>query len=261
MEQVLLIGTGRLSFHLGQALRKAGFGLAGVVGRSLAKAEALAKELACPAIHLEASLPNANLRILAVSDDAIQVVAGGIPADGTPVIHLSGSNSLDLLQAHAQRGVMWPMHSFGTGEPADFSAIPLVVDAADESTLALVRKVASSLSRHVVQLPMEQRQRLHLSAVMASNFPVFLLREASRLLTAHGIDATLLHPLWKTAAERALHDPDKAVTGPARRGDVNTMAKQLELLADEPELRRAYAALSNLILHTYHPETRGQQDL
>ena len=35
-------------------------------------------------------------------------------------------------------------------------------------------------------------------------------------------------------------------TGPARRGDVNTLAKQLELLADEPELRRAYAALSNL---------------
>lgn len=258
---MLLIGTGRLSFHLGHALRKAGFGLAGVVGRSLAKAEALGKELACPAIHLGAPLPKADLRILAVSDDAIEAVAGKLPADGTPVIHLSGSNSLELLQAHAHRGVMWPMHSFGTGEPADFSTIPLVIDADDEATLALIGNMASTLSRHVVQLPMEQRQRLHLSAVMASNFPVFLLREASRLLTGHGIDATLLHPLWKTAAERALHDPDKAVTGPARRGDVNTMAKQLELLADEPELRRAYAALSNLILHTYHPETRGQQDL
>lgn len=258
---MLLIGTGHLSFHLGHALRKAGFELAGVIGRNMAKAEALGKELACPAIHLGAPLPKADLRILAVSDDAIEAVAGKLPADGTPVIHLSGSNSLELLQAHAHRGVMWPMHSFGTGEPADFSTIPLVIDADDEATLALIGNMASTLSRHVVQLPMEQRQRLHLSAVMASNFPVFLLREASRLLTGHGIDATLLHPLWKTAAERALHDSDKAVTGPARRGDVNTMAKQLELLADEPELRRAYAALSNLILHTYHPETRGQQDL
>lgn len=258
---MLLIGTGRLSFHLGHALRKAGFGLAGVVGRNMAKAEALGKELACPAIHLGAPLPYADLRIVAVSDDAIEVVAGMLPADGTPVVHFSGSNSLDLLQAHAHRGVMWPMHSFGGDDPADFTTIPLVIDADDENTLALVRKVASTLSRKVVRLPMEQRQRLHLSAVMASNFPVFLLREASRLLIAHGIDAALLHPLWKTAAERALHDPDKAVTGPARRGDVNTLAKQLELLADEPELRRAYAALSNLILHTYHPETRGQQDL
>lgn len=258
---MLLIGTGRLSFHLGHALRKAGFGLAGVLGRNLAKAEAIGKEFTCPALPLGAPLPRADLRILAVSDDAIQAVAELLPADGTPVIHLSGSNSLELLRAHAHRGVMWPMHSFGTGEPADFSAIPLVVDADDEATLALIRNVASTLSGHVVRLPMEQRQRLHLSAVMASNFPVFLLREASRLLIGHGIDATLLHPLWKTAAERALHDPDKAVTGPARRGDVNTMARQLELLADEPELRRAYAALSNLILHTYHPETRGQQDL
>ncbi len=232
-----------------------------VAGRDAVKTGALAQGLSCPSTPLNTPLPNADLRIMAVSDDAIQAVAEMLPADGTPVIHLSGSNSLELLQAHAHRGVMWPMHSFGGDDPADFTTIPLVIDADDENTLALVRVVASTLSGHVVHLPFEQRQRLHLSAVMASNFPVFLLREASRLLTAHGIDATLLHPLWKTAAERALQDPDKAVTGPARRGDVNTMAKQLELLADEPELRRAYAALSNLILHTYHPETRGQQDL
>ncbi len=261
MQSILIIGTGRLAFHLGHALKHNGLGLAGVAGRNAGRTAKLADKLGCGAFGLHGALPPAGMRVLAVSDDAIRAVAEALPKDGTPVIHLSGSNSLDLLQAHAHRGVMWPMHSFGTGEPADFSTIPLVIDADDEATLAFVRKVASTLSGHVVQLPMEQRQRLHLSAVMASNFPVFLLREASRLLTAHGIDATLLHPLWKTAAERALHDPDKAVTGPARRGDVNTMAKQLELLADEPELRRAYAALSKLILHTYHPETRGQQDL
>lgn len=261
MPSVLLIGTGRLAFHLGHALKGSGVVLAGVVGRNAGHAAALATELGCPAFTLGAALPLADLRILAVSDDAIGPVAQGLSNDGTPLLHLSGTKSLDLLEPHAHRAVLWPMQSFTPGPPVDFSAVPVVIDANDDRTLALVRGLAEGISGHVVHLPFEQRQRLHLSAVMTSNFPVFLLREAERLLDRHGIDPKLLHPLWKQSAENALRDADQAVTGPARRGDAGTMAKHLELLNEEPELRRAYAILSNLIYFTYHPESRGRQDL
>lgn len=261
MSSVLLIGTGRLAFHLGHALVRSGTGIAGVAGRNQGSTDALAKALQCPACKLGGELPMVDLRIIAVSDDAIAEVAGQLPVDGTPVIHLSGSKSLDLLAPHAHRGVLWPIHSFSPGDPSDFTGIPLVVDAEDAATLGALLALASRLSRQVEHLPLGKRQRLHLSAVLAANFPVFLLREAERLLQRHKIDPALLHPLWNAAAAKAAKDADKAVTGPARRGDVKTIALQMELLADEPELRSAYAALSELILHTYHPESRDHQDL
>lgn len=261
MRSVLLIGTGRLAFHLGHALRGAGVPIAGLVGRDETKASALAKEFQCMAFRLKDALPPADLRILAVSDDALHPVAGMLPPDGTSTIHLSGSKALDLLLPHAHRGVLWPIQSFSPGKPIPFQDVPLVVDADDDTTLELLRDLAARLSSTVVHLPFPLRQRLHLSAVIAANFPTFLLREAERLLIAHDIAPDLLHPLWKATTEKALHGADNAVTGPARRGDVLTIAQQMDLLTDEPELRSAYAALSDLIIHTYHPGTRGQQDI
>lgn len=261
MSTVLLIGTGRLAFHLGHALVHAEDRVVGVVGRSRTKANSLAEALSCPALVATDPLPQADLRILAVNDDAIDEVAAQLPDDGTPVIHLSGSKPLTLLAPHARRGVLWPIQSFGPGAPVDFSTVPLVVDADDPDTLELLETLAAKLSRHVVRLPYEQRQRLHLSAVIAANFPAFLLREAERLLVEQKIDPALIHLLWRSTAERALQGADPAVTGPARRGDLQTIAQQAGLLADEPELRRAYIAMSDLILHTYHPESRGKQDV
>ncbi|MBX2981473.1 MAG: DUF2520 domain-containing protein [Flavobacteriales bacterium] len=261
MSTVLLIGTGRLAFHLGHALRRSGVELAGVVGRDMGKTQELAKALECPAFGLADALPPADLRMLAVSDDAIATVAEGLPRDGTPVVHASGSKSLVLLSGHAHRGVLWPIQSFSPGPPIDFSDVPLVVDADDAGTLSKLQALAGRLSSTVVHLPFAKRQRLHLSAVITSNFPVFLLREAERLLLDHGIDPGLVHPLWKASSEKALLNADQAVTGPARRGDVKTIEQQLQLLSDEPDLRRAYAALSDLIFRTYHAQHRDQQDL
>ncbi len=261
MSSILLIGTGRLAFHLGHAVVRSGAMVAGVAGRDPAKARSLAEALGCRAFPITGPLPKVDLRILAVSDDALASVSALLPVDGTPVIHLSGSKSVELLAPHAHRGVLWPVRSFSQGAPVDFKGIPVIVDADDPDTFDVVRALADHLSGSVVRLPHDKRQWLHLSAVIASNFPVFLLREAERLLTHQHIDPKLLHPLWAAAAGNALNGADQAVTGPARRGDVMTIGRQMELLAGEPELRRAYSALSDLILHTYHPETRDQQDL
>ncbi|MBP8823288.1 MAG: DUF2520 domain-containing protein [Flavobacteriales bacterium] len=253
MESVLILGTGRLAFHLGHALYRSGVVLAGVAGRDLARTRELAREWDCTGFPLNGPLPEAGLRVLAVSDDAIVHLAALLQADGTPVVHLSGTNPMDLLRPHVHRGVLWPVQSFSPGVPMDFTEVPLVVDATDEPTLQLLGGIAGRLSRTVVRLPFEQRQQLHVSAVVASNFPVFLLREAERLLVKHGIDPQLVLPLWKASTHKAMDGADRSVTGPARRGDRGTVERHLQLLADEPELRRAYAALSDLILHTYHP--------
>ena len=253
MSTVLLIGTGRLAFHLGHALRRSGVELAGVVGRDMGKTQELAKALECPAFGLADALPPADLRMLAVSDDAIATVAEGLPRDGKPVVHASGSKSLVLLSGHAHRGVRPSKLQPGSADRLFRRA--LVVDADDAGTLLSCRRRRPSST--VVHLPLQTAtappERHHLTSVF--------LREAERLLLDHGIDPGLVHPLWKASSEKALLNADQAVTGPARRGDVKTIEQQLQLLSDEPDLRRAYAALSDLIFRTYHAQHRDQQDL
>jgi len=255
----LLIGTGRMAHQLGQALIKANVPLVGVVGRNAQERAALGRLLDRPAFALDRPWPQAGLVLIAVSDDAIAEVAAGMPESGAVVAHTAGAMGLDVLAPHAHRGVLWPIQSLGHGAPADLGEVPVLVDAGDEHARRTVLAVARSLSDNVRELPHAQRERVHLAAVLAGNFPVFLAGEADRLLRGMRLPPDLLRPLWKaTAAKVAAIGPDKALTGPARRGDTETIRRHLDLLAPDPDLRRAYALLSELVLRAHgHPPIDG----
>lgn len=249
---MLLVGTGRAAHHLGHAFVRAGIRLAGVAGRDADRARELALALGTVPYGLPAPLPPAALTLLAVSDDAIAAVAAGTGAREGTVAHLSGATDLDALLPHAHRGVLWPVMSLGAGGPADLGAVPLVVDANGDVARRTLLDLAHRLSGHVVELSVERRRLVHLAAVFSSNFPVALLAEAHALLAREGISPQLLTPLWEaTAAKAAELGPERALTGPARRGDKGTMGRHLEALAADPDLRRAYALLSELIARRF----------
>lgn len=252
--RVLLIGTGRAAYHLGHALRRSGVQLIGVVGRDAERAATLASELGTTSYTLDGAIPASDLRLIAVSDDAIAEVAARLPASDGVIAHTSGTLPFDLLGPHAHRGVLWPIQSLSPGAPMDLRNVPIAIEGEDAPARELLRRAAAIISGSVVELPHAQRQVLHLAAVISSNFPVALLHEAQRLLSAQGIAPELVLPLWKGMATKAAEDPANALTGPARRGDQGTIDRHLEQLSGEPELRRVYAALSELIRKN-HPST------
>lgn len=256
MGSVLLIGTGRAAFHLGHALRKAGVPVSGVAGRHADRTRELAQALGTAAFTLDDPLPPSDLRLLAVSDDAIATVAARLAPSAGAIAHTSGTKPLDLLGPHPHRGVLWPIQSLSTGDPLDLSDAPLVIEGEDGPARTTLSATARSLSQRVIELPLAQREVLHLAAVISSNFPVALLQQARGLLQRHGIAPDLVTPLWSSTARKAAADPDHALTGPARRGDSGTIQRHLDLLAAEPDLRRVYADLSDLILKTHHPDRR-----
>jgi predicted short-subunit dehydrogenase-like oxidoreductase (DUF2520 family) len=158
--------------------------------------------------------------------------------------------------------VLWPILSLSPGAPLDLSRVPVVIDSSDREARAVMLAAAGAISTQVHELPHKQREGLHLAATLASNFPVFLLGEAGRLLKGQNLDPQLLVPLWKAVTERAaLIGPDEALTGPARRGDRKTIDKHLLRLTGERDLRRAYAMLSRMILHAHGHPTDGLDEL
>lgn len=251
---ILLIGTGRAAHHIGSALKRAGTDLIGVAGRDPERTRSLAERHGVRAFTLDA-LPTADVILLAVSDDAIGAVAGHIPIGNGTVAHVSGARSLDLLGEHPQKGVLWPIQTLGPGPPIDLSEVPLIVDGNTDRARHDVLELAHAMSRKVLVLDQAQRERVHLAAVLTSNLPVFLAGEGRRLMEEQGLDPDVLLPLWKeTAARVAVMGPKDALTGPARRGDRNTLAHHLRLLAHDPDLRTAYATLSEMILRAYGNE-------
>jgi predicted short-subunit dehydrogenase-like oxidoreductase (DUF2520 family) len=257
MTRVLLIGTGRMAYQLGHALVKSGIDLVGVAGRDAEARERLARFLDRKAIDLSRPLPKADLVLVAVSDDAIATVAGQLLETGAVVAHTAGAMGLNVLAPHVHRGVLWPIQSLSHGAPMDLHDVPMVVDANDEQARTLLRSVAHQLSEVVLELPLEKRQRVHLAAVLTSNLPVWLAREAQRLLREEKLPPSLLTPLWRaTAASVSTFGPEQALTGPARRGDTETIQHHLDLLASDPDLRQVYALLSDQIMRAFAHEER-----
>jgi predicted short-subunit dehydrogenase-like oxidoreductase (DUF2520 family) len=76
---------------------------------------------------------------------------------------------------------------------------------------------------------------------------------AEEFLDERALDFDLLKPLIRETAEKAIDiNPFSAQTGPARRGDAETIAKQLELLDGNPEYKQLYQLISAQILKKYH---------
>lgn len=261
-QRVLLIGTGRMAYHLGHAMVKSKANVVGVAGRNSERLADLARFLDRPAFRLDRALPEADLVLVATSDDSIGAVAGALPAANAVIAHTAGAMSLDVLAPHAHRGAVWPIQTLSHGAPIDLADVPMVVDSNSEVAREAMLRLARTISRSVLELRHEQRERLHLAAVLTSNFPVFLVREAQRLLRQEKLPPDLLMPLWRTTANKvSTIGPEEALTGPARRGDASTIQRHLDLLTSEPELRRAYALLSEMILRAYGNGNDERKDL
>lgn len=259
---VLLIGTGRVAFHLGHALKTAGHTIVGIAGRTPERAAALAGEFKTEPFGVNAALPQADVILIAVSDDAIADVAMNIPISGAVMVHTSGASGTDKLLPHPDRAVLWPVMSLSPGDPVDFDQVPLIIDASTERALMVVKDLADSLSGHVSELDLQQRQLVHAAASISLNFPVYLLARAQELLRKNAIDPSVLTPSFLAMARKVVAiGASEALTGPARRGDIGTVQHHLDRLADDPELRAAYARISSMILWEHGHPDHGYTDL
>lgn len=259
---ISIIGTGRAAFHLGHALQRADCTIASVTGRSADRTQELASTLYATPLSPTDPLPNSNVILIAVSDDAISEVAKKLPTSDAVLVHLSGASGLGHLAPHTHRAVLWPVMTLSPGAPMDFAQIPLVVDANTEHARSVVLGLGNTMSKKVTQLAHADRELVHAAAAISTNFPLHLLDAAQALLKANNIPPDLLLPSFAAMAEKAKAlGPHDALTGPARRGDIGTVQHHLDRLTQVPDLRAAYALLSSMILRTYGHPDHDQHDV
>jgi predicted short-subunit dehydrogenase-like oxidoreductase (DUF2520 family) len=96
-----------------------------------------------------------------------------------------------------------------------------------------------------VEVADENRAAYHAAASIASNFLITLEAAAERLASEVGVERRLLVPLVRATVENwAALGPENALTGPVARGDVETVARQREAIAEHtPDLLPLFDAL------------------
>jgi predicted short-subunit dehydrogenase-like oxidoreductase (DUF2520 family) len=250
--RIVLIGAGRIAWHLGKRLKSKGLPVAQVINRSGARAQALAQALdAAWSDEWADVLPETDWIILAVRDDAIEAVAAALSpyAPRALVTHTSGATPGAALKPYFERhGVFYPLQSFSVERTPTWSKIPFCVDAAAPEDVILLKKTAKTIGNLVYQVNDRQRAVLHVAAVFANNFANHCFTLAEKILEEADLPFEMLHPLMEETLVKALQDsPAKMQTGPAMRGDEETIRRHLSLLSQHPDWQALYANLTQSI--------------
>jgi predicted short-subunit dehydrogenase-like oxidoreductase (DUF2520 family) len=247
--QIVLIGAGRLATQLGLALRSAGHEVTAVWSRTMESAEMLTAQVGGVPTNDVGQLPlKADVFVVSVKDAVLTtVVAQAVEGRGDQLfVHTAGSMPLSLFSGYATRyGVLYPMQSFSKERRVDFAKIPVFIEAVDADSLAVIRRLATSVSRRVSELSTADRKYLHLAAVFACNFANHCYALSAKVLEQHGLSFDVMLPLIdETAAKVHEMHPREAQTGPAVRYDENVINMQAAMLSDDPSLRDIYERLS-----------------
>ncbi len=262
-----VVGTGRLARSLIPLLGPARHRVTAVLGRRISAARSAARGApdARATTSARIAVENARLVLLAVPDRAIPEIARKLAAlsqidwKTRTVLHHAGALDLEplrpLRKAGAAVGVLHPLQSLGL---PDLAAELLPGSHARIAGDRRGRAVATRLARALGLLPLGLRNGLtpaecnayHAAASLVSNDVVALLDVGVELLRSIGIgrrralDALL--PLLRgtlTQIDRSgLAGP---LTGPAVRGDVDTLRAHLRRLSrGSPEDREIHRLLS-----------------
>lgn len=248
IQKVSILGTGLVGKALAMAFKNSGLEVT-VYNRSAEKALQLAKQIRVSVTEELDTLLENPLIVIAVTDDAISEVFRTIKPrlDEQIVVHTSGTRSIECPEGIANFGLFYPLDSFGYHRDWDMKDTPIFIEASSADVLDEIKSVAFEVSSHVYQLDRTKRPWLHLAAVIMNNFTNAMVAEAHDILKAHDIPGHALDKLLQTTMLKATtSSPHASQTGPARRGDISTIRKHLEML-DDNELITIYKLISQRI--------------
>ena len=196
-------------------------------------------------------LEDADIYIMAVSDDSIASLSRALPFENRLVAHTSGSVSIHDLDKTNQRAVFYPLQTFSKDAELNFSEIPICIEVTEKANLQFMKDLAEALGCTAHKINTEQRQTLHLSAVFINNFTNQLYRIAHEISDAKSINFDILKPLiMETARKVQDMSPFMAQTGPAKRNDKKTIKRHLKQIESE-EHKVIYELLTASIKKTH----------
>ena len=236
---ISIIGLGRLGSALKKNLERVGYQVSG-----FGRADQL-KDLG-------------QLIFITTSDSEIEQVVSELVVAGVDkktIVHCSGLVPVTVLNPLSKKGALtgsFHPNQAITENTQDFGRTVFDI-VGGEDVFSMLEKIAKSLNAEVISITEEQKQYLHIAAVMASNYQVTLMHLARKTGEEGGLDSKLVQktmlPLMKSVlGNLQAFTPAQALTGPIARGDVETLQQHVKLLKNNKSLLNIYAELGKISL-------------
>ena len=250
MISVVILGAGNVATHLFKGFSKTSeVSVVQWYNRSLSAIQSY--ENVVDVTNDLNTLKDADVYILAVSDDVICELSSKLPFKNKLVVHTSGSVSVYDIDKKHKRGVLYPLQSFSKNAEMDLANVPICIETIDKACFPILKELSLSLGSPIKRINSDQRRVLHLAAVFVNNFTNQLYRIGREITESEGAEFDLLKPLILETAKKVQEmSPFKAQTGPAKRNDKKTIKKHLKTLESQHH-KDIYELLTKSIIHTH----------
>ena len=253
--KIIFIGAGNLATHLATELCNAGHDIVQVYSRTEKSARLLAVQAgADPITDVNDITHDADACIVAVKDSALEMLLPKVCGERRNIVfmHTAGSMPMSVFEGYADHyGVLYPMQSFSKKRSINFHEIPCFLEWNDGRAEDVIKQLAECVSDAVYEADSDERKHLHLAAVFASNFVNHCYEMTSQLLQKYDLPFDVMLPLVdETASKVHQMKPRDAQTGPAVRYDENVMNMHIQMLENEPRMKKIYEIMSESIHNT-----------
>jgi len=244
--KIALIGTGNVATHIVKRLKQLSIEVVGVLGSSEEKTTAFAQNHQINSFSSYSDLSTAELTMVCVQDDRLtQVLSEALPfcdcATTSGTYDISG-----MTKTPFQLGVFYPLQTFSKNAVIDFEKVPFFIESDNHSLETKLMELGNLLGKEAVQMNAESRLNLHVTAVFLNNFTHHICALGNEFAQSKGIELSwfeaLIDETLRKVKKGALFTDQ---TGPAKRGDKETIQKHLQLL-DEMKAK-VYATISDSI--------------
>ncbi len=250
-EKIVVIGNGNLASCLVEILIKKKSAPIKFIGHSTAKSKTFSAKYKIPfSLNVKDIPTETTIIFLCIPYDKIESVAKSLKNSNALLVHCSGSTSLEILKKHTKNyGVFYPLQTFSSEVHTEFKKTPILIEGNSVATERKLIGLAKLISENVIRINSAERLKIHLAAVISSNFTNHLYYLTEHYLKKNTkVSFDLLKPLIKQTVKKIKHvNPEKSQTGPAIRGDKKIINKHLAMLSNDKNLQHIYKILSNSI--------------
>ncbi|MBS3914599.1 MAG: DUF2520 domain-containing protein [Bacteroidetes bacterium] len=193
-----------------------------------------------------------SIVFITVPDSHIAETESYFLKSGCYTVHTAGAVEINELK-NSDRGVFYPLQTFSTGIRVNWIGLPVLIETSDEELLEALFEIVAAFGARGMEADSDQRKAIHLAAVFANNFTNAMYGIAENLSKKAALPQDVLLPLMQQTVRKLefLH-ADEAQTGPAKRGDIATIERHMQMLKNDSEYAKIYELLSNYILNHFN---------
>jgi len=195
------------------------------------------------------NLPPADITFITTSDDQIEHCCNLLSQskqlqNNSMIVHCSGVLTSDILNSAKNKGCfvasVHPMKSFANATlgVVSFQNTYCALEG-DKEAVAVIESLFKTIGANIYQIKADKKVTYHAAGVFASNYLVTIFQESLDCLQQAGVaDAVaknvVIDLMRSTLNNISQTDSLKeALTGPIKRGDVETVQKHVDALSDD----------------------------